>query len=252
MGDLQGKIAIVTGGIRGIGRGITDELMKEGASVLAAYFESEDEAGPLLEELKDEADKCKVRVEGYHVDISKVAEIEAMFEYCEKTLGSLDIFIGNAGANIPRKPILEHTEEDFDRVCGVNFKGTYFCVRECGKKMNDNGRIVLISSSSVPYPVDGHSVYSPTKAAVEMLAHDAALEYGERGITVNSVAPGVTLTNMAYDVLSEEFIESVKEGTPLKKVGVPYDVAQAVVLLCLPRAEWINGQKITANGGSHF
>ena len=164
----------------------------------------------------------------------------------------MDIFIANAGANIPRKPIFEHSEADFDRVCGVNFKGTYFCVKECGLRMNDNGRIVLISSSSVPYPVDGHSVYSPTKAAVEMLAHDAALEYGVRGITVNSVAPGVTLTHMAKDVLSPEFIQEVKEGTPLKKVGLPKDVAQAVVLLCSPKAEWINGQRITANGGSHF
>lgn len=252
MRELEGKIAIVTGGIRGIGRGITEELMKEGASVLAAYYEEEEEAVPALEELQQRAQACQVHVKGLHVDISKVAEIGRMFDFCETELGKIDIFIANAGANIPRKPIFEHTEEDFDRVCGVNFKGTYFCVKECGLRMNDNGRIVLISSSSVPYPVDGHSVYSPTKAAVEMLAHDAALEYGARGITVNSVAPGVTLTHMAKDVLSEEFIESVKDGTPLKKVGLPHDVAQAVVLLCLPRAEWINGQRITANGGSHF
>ena len=252
MRELEGKIAIVTGGIRGIGRGITEELMQEGASVLAAYFEAEEEAVLAMKELRQKAEEYQVRIEGLHVDISKVAEIERLFDYCEKELGKLDIFIANAGANIPRKPIFEHSEADFDHVCGVNFKGTYFCVKECGLRMNDNGRIVLISSSSVPYPVDGHSVYSPTKAAVEMLAHDAALEYGVRGITVNSVAPGVTLTHMAKDVLSPEFIQEVKEGTPLKKVGLPKDVAQAVVLLCSPKAEWINGQRITANGGSHF
>lgn len=249
---LDGKIAIVTGGIRGIGRGITEEFMEEGASVLAAYFEDELEAGIALGELKEKADEYGVKVEGFHVDISHVNEIEAMFDYCEKKLGKVDIFIANAGANIPRKPILEHTEADFDRVCGVNFKGTYFCVKECGKRMNDNGRIVLISSSSVPYPVDGHSVYSPTKAAVEMLAHDAALEYGCRGITVNSVAPGVTMTHMAKDVLSDEFINSVIEGTPLHRIGMPHDVARAVLLLCTEKAGWISGQHITANGGSHF
>ena len=242
MRELEGKIAIVTGGIRGIGRGITEELMQEGASVLAAYFEAEEEAVLAMKELRQKAEEYQVRIEGLHVDISKIAEIERLFDYCEKELGKLDIFIANAGANIPRKPIFEHSEADFDRVCG----------EECGLRMNDNGRIVLISSSSVPYPVDGHSVYSPTKAAVEMLAHDAALEYGVRGITVNSVAPGVTLTHMAKDVLSPEFIQEVKEGTPLKKVGLPKDVAQAVVLLCSPKAEWINGQRITANGGSHF
>ncbi len=156
---LRKKVAIVTGGIRGIGRGITEELMSEGASVLAAYFETEEEADPALEELRAIATECGVRVQGYHVDISRISEIEEMFDFCEGTLGKVDIFIANAGANIPRKPILEHTEEDFDRVCGVNFKGTYFCVKECGKRMNDNGRIVLISSSSVPYPVDGHCLF---------------------------------------------------------------------------------------------
>ena len=223
---LDGKVAIVTGGIRGIGRGITEEFMEEGASVLAAYFEDEPEAGIALGELKEKADEYGVKVEGFHVDISHVNEIEAMFDYCEKKLGKVDIFIANAGANIPRKPILEHTEADFDRVCGVNFKGTYFCVKECGKRMNDNGRIVLISSSSVPYPVDGHSV--------------------------NSVAPGVTMTHMAKDVLSDEFINSVIEGTPLHRIGMPHDVARAVLLLCTEKAGWISGQHITANGGSHF
>lgn len=105
MRELEGKIAIVTGGIRGIGRGITEELMQEGASVLAAYFEAEEEAVLAMKELRQKAEEYQVRIEGLHVDISKVAEIERLFDYCEKELGKLDIFIANAGANIPRKPI---------------------------------------------------------------------------------------------------------------------------------------------------
>lgn len=250
--DMKGKVAIVTGGIRGIGRAITEDLMAHGVSVLAAYYEGPQEADPAVAELTALAAEAGVSFSGLHCDLSRLPEITRMFDACEQTLGKVDLFIANAGANLPRKPILEHSEADFDLVCGVNFKGTFFCVKECGTRMNDNGRIVIISSSSVSYPVDGHGVYTPTKAALETLTQIAAMEYGPRGITVNAVEPGVTMTHMARAVLSPEFIEQVREGTPLKRVGEPIDVARAVTLLCQPSAEWISGQTVVANGGSQF
>lgn len=249
---MKGKVAIVTGGIRGIGRGITECFMDLGVNVLAAYFEGPEEADPAVTELNTMATEKGVAFLGLYCDLSKIPEITRMFDVCEETLGKADYFVANAGANLPRKPILEHSEEDFDLVSGVNFKGTFFCVKECGRRLNDNGRIVTISSSSVSYPVDGHGVYTPTKAAVEMLTKVAAMEFGVRGITVNAVEPGVTMTHMARAVLSPEFIEQVREGTPLKRVGEPVDVAQAVVLLCRPEAGWVSGQVIVANGGSQF
>ena len=250
--DMKGKIAIVTGGIRGIGRGVTEDFINQGVSVLAAYFEGPDEAGPAVDSLNDMARKKGVGFASLHCDLSKLPDIIRLFNFCEEKLGKADYFIANAGANLPRKPILEHSEADFDLVCGINFRGTFFCVKACGERLNDNGRIVVISSSSVSYPVDGHGVYTPTKAAVEMIAKLAAMEFGPRGITVNAVEPGVTMTHMAKAVLSPEFIEQVREGTPLKRVGECADVARAVTLLCRPEAEWISGQVVIANGGSQF
>ena len=250
--DMKGKLAVVTGGIRGIGRGITEVFMEQGVSVLAAYSEGPEESAPALAELTALATKQGVAFQGLHCDLSQVSDVQRLFACCLENMGRPDYFIANAGANLPRKPILEHSEADFDLVCGVNFKGTFFCLKECGSHLNDNGRIVVISSSSVSYPVDGTGVYTPTKAAVEMLAKIAAMEFGPRGITVNAVEPGVTMTHMAKAVLSPEFIEQVREGTPLKRVGQPVDVAQAVVLLCRPEAEWISGQIVVANGGSQF
>lgn len=248
---LKDKVAIVTGGIRGIGRSIVDALIKEGACVLVAYVEDASIADPEFEVIKMMAAENDVKVINFQGDISKIPEIERMFDLCEDQLGKVDIFIANAGANL-RKQIIDTTEAEFDRVFDVNAKGTFFCVKECGTRMNDNGRIVLISSSSVPFPVDGHGVYTPSKAAVQMLAKVAAIEYGARGITVNAIQPGVTMTAMAKDVLTEDFMDEVREKTPLKRIGKAEDVANAVVMVCEPKASWVSGQVILANGGSNF
>ncbi len=248
---LNGKVAIVTGGIRGIGRGIVEKLMEKGASVLVAYVEPEEIAAPEMEAIGKLAAAAGVKAVAFQGDISRTAEIKRMFDTCEAELGKVDIFIGNAGANL-RKLIVDTSEEEFDKVYGVNAKGTFFCVKECGTRMNDNGRIVLISSSSVPFPIDGHGVYTPSKASVQMLAKCAAIEYGPRGITVNAIQPGVTMTVMAQEVLTPDFIAEVEAGTPLKRVGQPEDVAGAVAMLCEPDAAWVSGQVFLANGGSNF
>lgn len=249
---LNGKVALVTGGIRGIGRAIVEDLMDEGANVLAAHYESQEEAAANICELQALAVQKHVKLITHQMDIRDLAQIKETFDLCEQALGKLDIFVGNAGVNIRMVPAWEYTEEEFDYLCDTNFKGSFFCARECGKRMNDGGRIVLISSSSVQYPVAGHSIYSPTKAAVEMLARDLSLELGEREITVNSVSPGLTPnTGMRkLDIVPDATLRAEAEASPRKRLGEPEDVARAVVLLCQPKAYWISGQHIVASGGA--
>lgn len=249
---LKGKVAIVTGGVRGIGRAVAEKLLEEGASVLVTYVEPEEEANPAVTEMKTLADNYGVKIESLYVDISKLSQIKTMFDYCEEHLGQVSIFVGNAASTMPPKMIVDQTEEDFDYICSVDFKGTYFCVKECGLRMCDGGKIVLISSSSVTYPMKGISVYSPAKAAVQMLARNAALEFGERGINVNCIAPGLTLTQNATDGIPTEIFEEVKRNTPLDRLGYASDVADAVVMLCGADASWISGETILANGGARY
>jgi 3-oxoacyl-[acyl-carrier protein] reductase len=250
MENLTGQVAIVTGAVRGIGKAVAQQLMARGASVMVGYIEDEATAAAAVAELQEGANGGKVV--GFYGNIADLKVIEDMFETCKKELGAPDIFVGNAGANLPRKPMLEHSEADFNSICDVNFKGTFFCMKKAGEVLKDGGRIIIVSSSTVSYPVDGHAVYTGTKAALEAVVEIAAMELGHRGITVNSVAPGVTVTNMSQAVLTPEFIDQVTRETPLRRIGQPVDVARVIAYLCEKDSQWISGQHITANGGSKY
>ena len=217
---------------------------------MVGYIEDETFASAAVTGLQKGAHGGKVV--GFYGDISDLKVIDDMFETCIKDLGAPDIFVGNAGANLPRKPMLEHSEADFDLICDVNFKGTFFCMKKAGEVLNNGGRIVIVSSSTVSFPVDGHTVYTGTKAALESVVEIAAMELGHRGITVNSVSPGVTETDLSREVLTQEFIEQVARETPLGRMGQPIDIARVIAYLCEKDSQWISGQHITANGGSKY
>lgn len=246
------KIAIVTGANKGIGKGIAEALLKDGISLMGTYYEPEEVAAPALQELKELARSCGAAFESCRFDLAQVAAIPALFDLTEKTLGSIDFFIANGGAHIPPKPLTEFTEQDFDLLCSANFKGNFFCVQECARRMNENGRIVLISSSTVKYPVPGLCLYSSIKSALEMLVRSAVIELAGKKIRVNAVAPGVTATENAEEGLGAEFFEQIRQTTPLGRVGTSEDIGSIVSLLCSDKADWINGQIIIANGGGSF
>lgn len=246
------KIAIVTGANKGIGKSIAEELLRDGISLMVTHYEPDEDAALAIAELQKLAEANNAKLVSCHFDLADMEGIQKLFDQAERELGPIDIFIANGGAHIPPKPLVEITEKEFDLLCNANFKGNFFCVQECAKRMKEEGQIILISSSTVRYPTEGLALYSSIKAALEMLVKTAVMELAERRIRINAVAPGVTATENAEEGLGQSFLENVKKNTPLNRVRTPKDIGNIVRLLCSEAAGWINGQIIVANGGGKF
>lgn len=241
--DLKHQIAIVTRAGIGMGRGIAEKLAHCGAAVVVAdrSRESAADAAAAIE-------RAGSRAIAVAADISKLNEIVHMFDVCQEKLGTPDILVANAGISRPC-PITEVTEEFFDSIYNVNAKGTFFCLKEAGSRLNDRGRIVVISSCSARLPELGMSVYSSSKAATQLMVDVAALEFAPRGITVNSILPGLTETPTMLRFASQEHRQKAIEKTPLGRLGTVQDIAEIAAFLASKESQWITGQHILANGG---
>ena len=180
--------------------------------------------------------------------MSKIADIERLFTETLARFGRLDILVNNAGV-ATLKSLPEITEEEFDRVFGLNAKGTLFCLRQAALHLANNGRVVNIASSTVNYPTEGTYIYAGSKAAVKKYTEIAALELGKREITVNTVTPGVTETPLSSK-LPASFTDPVIASSPFKRLGKPADIAAVVAFLVSDSARWVAGQDILLNGGA--
>lgn len=242
MAPLIGKIAVVTGGARGIGRAIAEGLAEDGAFVVVNYGHSADEAKEVVSAIEARGGKALA----VQADMSKVADIRRLFQETIDRFDHLDILVNNAGVAI-YKPLLEATEEDFDSTFALNAKGTFFALQEAALRMADGGRIVSISTAGTVAGAPTNSFYAGSKAAVEQFTKALAKELGERGITVNVVSPGFTDTEMLAN--NPQFKEMGANMSPLGRLGQPADVADVVGFLVSEQARWITGQNIQAGGG---
>ena len=241
--DLKNQIAIVTGAGMGMGRGIAEKLALCGAAVAVAD-KSEEGAAQTAAAIG----QAGGRAIAITADVSKVDDIKRMFDQCQDRLGDPDILVANAGVSRPC-PITEVTEEFFYSVYDVNAKGTLFCLKEAGRRLKDGGRIVVISSCSARLPELGMAVYSSSKAATQLMVDVAALEFAPRGITVNSILPGLTETPTMLRFASQEHRQKAIEKTPLGRLGTVRDIAEIAAFLAGKESQWITGQHILANGG---
>ena len=247
---LTGKVAVVTGSGRGIGKGIALKLAQEGASVVVNYRKSEDEAEAVVKEIEQKGGKAAA----IQADMSKVEEISQLFNQAVDRFGKLDILVSNAGIEHFGK-LEEVTPEEFDRTFAVNTRGQFFAMREAAKRISDGGRIVCMSSVSTTHAVPDHAVYAGSKAANEAFASHFALDLGDRGITVNAVAPGATKTDMydkyvdLYSQSDEPIEEQMKKLSPLGRAGKPQDIANIIAFIVSDEGGWITGQTIHATGG---
>lgn len=241
---LEGKIAIVTGGARGIGRGIALELAKRGAKVVVNYHTNADAANEVVQLIKHGGDAIAVQA-----DVSKLDEAQKLIKSATEFGGRLDVLVNNAGTT--RDMLLAMMpESDWDVVIATNLKSAYNCCKAALKPMmrQKYGRIVNITSVAGLAGNGGQTNYSASKAGLIGLTKSLAKEIGGRNITVNAVAPGFVPTDLTNEILSKVQDEAIK-ATPLGRLGTVEDVAYAVAFLASDEAAFITGQVLSVDGG---
>ena len=246
MSFLSGKIAVVTGGSRGIGAAIATRLAADGASVAVNYASHQAEANDVVQKIVQAGGKAIA----IQADVSKTEDVRLLFKEVAERFEGLDMLINNAGAtHIRPMPIADATDEIYDWTFAVNTKGTFLCLREAAKLMRSGGRIVNLSSTGVFSAHPGYAIYSAAKSAVEVFTRVLCKELKGRNITVNCVAPGATATEQWLKGKSEELLQTIANLSPLNRLSTPEDIAGLVAFLVSPQGEWVNGQVIRVNGG---
>lgn len=247
MFDLSGKVAIVTGGSRGIGRAASEALAAQGAHVIVNYVRGEAEARAVVDAITARGGKA----EALGFDVSNMQATEAAIADAAKRLGRLDILVANAGIAIDGL-LLRMKEEDLDRLFAVNVKGALACARAATKVMMRarSGRIVFLSSVVAEMGNVGQAAYAATKAGLLGVTRSLAREYASRGITVNAVAPGFIDTDMTTS-MSSEMKEGLTKMIPLGRTGRADEVAAAISFLCSDEASYITGETLRVNGGMY-
>jgi 3-oxoacyl-[acyl-carrier protein] reductase len=238
------QVAIVTGASRGIGAAVAQRLAKDGFALAINYASSSREADALVAELTATGAKA-IAVKA---DVSNPDDVRRMFETTEQQLGRVDVLVNNAGV-LKTVPLADTSDALYDQTFDINVRGTFNTLREAAARMNDGGRIVNFSSTTLALNMPGYAIYNATKAAVEAFTHVFAKELRGRNITVNAVAPGPIATSLFLDGKTEEQIQNFAKMPPLQRLGQPDDIASVVAFLAGKDAGWVNGQILRANGG---
>jgi 3-oxoacyl-[acyl-carrier protein] reductase len=250
MNRLSGKVAVVTGGSKGIGASIAEHLAAEGAAVVVNYANSKAGADAVVSRIKEMGGKA-IAVQG---DVSRMPDVQRLFAETKRTYGKLDILVNNAGF-YEFAPLEAITPEHIHKQMDVNVVGLLFATQEAVKLMGpEGGSIVNIGSIVGPMPGPQASVYSATKAAVDAISVSLSQELGPRKIRVNSLDPGMVETEglRASGLNEGAFREQVERQTPLGRIARPDDIAPAATFLASDDARWITGQVIIAAGGQRM
>jgi len=255
--SLKGKIALVTGSGRGIGREMALELGRRGCKVVVNYANSSEAA----EEVVSEIVKSGSEAIAIKANVSVVKDIVHLFDEAVKHFGELNIVCSNSGV-VTFGHIGEVTEEEYDRVMNINTRGQFFVAREAYKHLSIGGRLILMGSiTGQAKGVPKHTVYSSSKGAIETLVRCAAIDMGDKKITVNCIAPGGIRTDMYHKVCREyipngdslnddQVDEYAATWSPLHRVGLPIDIARVVCFLASQDGEWVNGKVIGIDGAA--
>jgi 3-oxoacyl-[acyl-carrier protein] reductase len=244
---LKDQVALVTGGSRGIGRGIVLALAREGAKVTFVYHSNQDAATQLAQEVTSAGGVAK----GVRADVADPKAAEAVVAGVLAEHGRLDILVNNAGV-IRDKLFLKMEPDDWNAVIGTNLNGAFAFCRAVAQQMafkQRSGRIVNVSSIAAEHVNKGQANYAASKGALNSLTRVLAAELGARNVLVNAVAPGFIATDMSATVRNLAGEDNLKKLIPVKRLGTPEDIASVVVFLCSPAAAYITGQVITVDGG---
>ncbi|KAF2707407.1 NAD(P)-binding protein [Pleomassaria siparia CBS 279.74] len=257
--SLEGKVAVVTGSGRGIGKEMALELARRGAKVVVNYANSSEAADAVVKEIK--AMNTGADAVAIMANVSKVAETSKLMDQVVSTFGKLDICCSNSGV-VTFGHFKDVTEEEYDRVMNINTRGQFFVAKEAYKRMEVGGRIILMGSiTGQAKGVPKHTVYSGSKGAIETFTRCMAIDAGEKKITVNCVAPGGIKTDM-YHAVCREYIpggeklsddqvdEYAMTWSPHNRVGQPIDIARVVAFLASQDGEWVNGKVLGIDGAA--
>ncbi len=242
MNSLSGKIAIVTGASDGIGRAIAERLARDGAMVVVNYGKSVEKAKAVVAGIETGGGKAVA----IQADMGKISDVRRLITNTISQFGRLDILVNNAGIFM-YKPLVETTEDEFDRMFAINAKGPYFALQEAAKVINVGGRIVNISTGGTEMGFPGATAYLGSKGALEQFTKGLAHELSPKGVTVNTVSPGYT--NTAMLPADPTFRQMGEEASPFKRLGTPKDIADVVAFVVSEESRWLTGQTVHASGG---
>ncbi|CAM4043939.1 3-ketoacyl-ACP reductase [Bordetella tumbae] len=238
------RVALVTGGSRGIGAAISERLAADGYAVAVNYAGRRDDAEQVVARIRASGGQAHA----LQADVSDNAAVGQLFDATEARYGGVDVLVNNAGV-MHLSAIAQFDDAAFDRLININLKGSFNAMRQAARRVRDGGRIINFSTSVIGLRQEGYGVYAATKAAVETLTGVLAKELRGKSITVNAVAPGPTATDLFLDGKSAELIDRLAKLNPLERLGTPADIANVVSFLASPQGSWVNGQTLRANGG---
>ncbi|MDK2823996.1 MAG: hypothetical protein PWQ67_1981 [Clostridia bacterium] len=247
MGEFNGKVALVTGGTKGIGRATVIELCKEGAHTVIASRNTE-EGNQFVNELTSRGLKASY----VQADVGSLSDIKKMVQEVIEKNGKIDVLVNCAGVNI-RKPIEDYNEDDWNYMVDINMKGTFFTCQEVGKSMIEKGiqgAIVNVGSIQNEEVLPERGIYAGTKGAVKQMTKAFAVEWVKYGIRVNSIAPAFISTPLVEKVLADpKWNQIITSRTPMGRAGKPEEVAHLIVFLCSSKASYITGTNMMVDGG---
>ncbi|MEU8718515.1 SDR family oxidoreductase [Streptomyces sp. NPDC048663] len=238
------RVAVVTGGSRGIGRRAVARLAAEGYAVVVGYSGSQDKAEAAVKEAVADGGQA-IAVRAHIADERAVAEL---FDAAEEKFGGVDVVVHAAG-RMDLAPIAELDLAVLDDLHRTNIRGTFVVAQQAARRVRPGGAIITFSTSVVKLSFPGYGAYAASKGAVEAMTLILAREMRGRDVTVNAVAPGPTATDLFLDGKDEETVARLAAQPPLERLGTPGDIAEVVAFLASPAGHWINGQVIRANGG---
>jgi NAD(P)-dependent dehydrogenase (short-subunit alcohol dehydrogenase family) len=249
------KIALVTGGSRGLGKNMALSIAKKGIDVILTYNSKKEAAAAVVKEIEATGQKAVA----LQLNTGNIKSFGAFIETLSGTLKEtfnathFDFLINNAGIGI-HAPFTETTEEQFDELMNIQFKGVFFLTQKALPLINDGGRIINLSTGLARFSAPGYSAYAAMKGAVETLTRYQAKELGARGIAVNVVAPGAIETDFGGGAVRDnpQYNDYVRSVTALGRAGLPDDIGGVVAFLCTPDAGWINAQRIEVSGGMNL
>jgi 3-oxoacyl-[acyl-carrier protein] reductase len=248
MNTLKNKVALITGSARGLGKAIAERYAALGADIVINYSRDKASADEVVSNVK----AMGVRVIAVQADVSKVADLERLFTEAKKEFGKIDIVVANAGIELVETPVVDFTEEQFDRVFSINTKGTYFTMQQAAKHVENNGRIIYIASSTTSFPVPGMAVYGGSKTTPRYLVDILSKEIGHKGVTVNSIIPfavdhsGIFAEAGSYPELRKQLLDSC----PMGRLAEVEDVANAAEFFASDLSSFVSGQHLLVNGGA--